>query len=163
MFFFFSLLMWSSLNILWKMRKSFQIQNLVLYFLSLINLCAIGTNLNLLNYHQLCSFLSILLIILFLFLYFNNASVIKHLWFFPLFNSLNLIFFFCQLCSFTNFLIWVIFPFALFSHSSCTVFASFPFVLLHEFYSFVFFCLYASVSMCQSAYMSVHLAFCCQN
>lgn len=150
--------MWSLLNILWKMRKSFQIQNLVLCFLSLIYLCAIDTNLNLLNYHQSFSFLSILLITLFLFLCFNKASAFKHLWYFPLFNSLNLIFFFCQLCSFTN-LIWVAFPFTLFFHSSCTVFASFPSVSLHEFYSFIFFCPSASLSICQS----VHLVFCCQN
>lgn len=143
--------MWSSPSILWKIKKSFQIQNSVLYFLTLINLHAIGTNLNLLNYHQYAPSYLFYSLYCFYFLYLNKASAFKHLWFFPPFNSLNFIFCFCQLCSFTNFLIWVLFPFTLLFPSSCT---SLPHFLVYYCMSFIHsssftympVCLYASPS-----------------
>lgn len=110
-------------------------------FLSLINLCATGINLNLLNDHQSCS-------LLFthhaFFLMFNKVRFFKHLWLFPFFNSLNLIFssvVFVQ--SFLDLGCYLHLP--SFPNPTATTFASFPCVLLHEFHLFIF-CLCASPS-----------------
>lgn len=78
------------------------------------------------------------------FLMFNKVRFFKHLWLFPFFNSLNLIFssvVFVQ--SFLDLGCYLHLP--SFPNPTATTFASFPCVLLHEFHLFIF-CLCASPS-----------------
>lgn len=128
------------------LKSEFSIQNLVLYSVS-----------NQFMYSRykpgffkgpplmLCSYL---LSILSLFLYFNNVSIFKIPRFFPLFKSLNIIF----LYSFNNLLMRDIFHICLSPYSHATALASFPYILLYEFYLFIFF-----------IYMPDPLSFCYLN